>query len=76
MKIRSAAQSARIAAAVARFGKRAGKRKKFDAIPVTRIQSEGLIGPAIKVVDAQTRSLIDDAMRKRIQAMGDQDGTA
>lgn len=69
MTIHSPAQRARIAVTRARFGK--GRRKKFAAVPITRVPARGLFGPMVKVLDQDTRSLIDDAVRKRVIALED-----
>lgn len=72
MTIHTPAQAARIAVTRARFGKRAGQRRKqLDPAPLTYAHSNGIIGPTIKVLDQDTRSLIDDAMRKRAIARAD-----
>lgn len=72
MTIHTPAQRAAQAVTRAKWGRGKGRRKQFDATPITHRPSNGLMGPMIKVLDADTRSLIDDAMRRRIQATSEQ----
>lgn len=71
MTIHSPAQRAAQAVTRQKWGRFKGPRKKYAATPVTRIPSTGICGPMIKVIDADTRSLIDDAMRKRASAQAE-----
>lgn len=69
MTLHTRAQAARIAVTRKVWGLGKGRRRKFEPASIAHVQSNGPMGPLVKVLD--TRSLIDDAMRRRAIAQAD-----